>query len=60
MWMSRFYRCLWGCLLLLLVGCGTAAPDPLVAIPNPRTLSEAYVSGPGSVLRPTTVQQAGK
>ena len=56
MLMFRFYRSLWGCLLLLLVGCGTAAPDPLVAIPDPKTLGESYVSDPDSVLRPATVQ----
>ncbi|GAA4035294.1 hypothetical protein GCM10022409_19890 [Hymenobacter glaciei] len=54
--MSRFYRSVWGCLLLFMMGCSAEVNDPLEAIPDPKTLGESYVSDPDSVLRPATVQ----
>ncbi|MBT9393175.1 TPM domain-containing protein [Hymenobacter sp. NST-14] len=46
---------------LLLPACQSTDPDPaaaayLTAIPDPKTLSQAYVSDPGHLLRPATVQ----
>lgn len=42
-------------LLLLLAGCAEPSTPPK-AIPDPKTLGEAYVSNPDSVLRPATVR----